>query len=213
MWTSSFLNHKFGNFIWVGPRCKGLCCIWQAVCQVLKDHCTFSTMSPNTFTSLPTKTCACSVMSNSLQPHRLLLARLLCPWDSPDKNTGAACHFLLKGIFPTQKLNLSLLWLMHYQVDSLPLSHLGSLWTVLLFSRSVVSSSFHPHGMQVSLSFTIFCSLLKLMSIEAVQPSHPLSSPSPPALNFPQHQGLFKWVSSLHQVAKVILLNSNFESR
>ena len=39
---------------------------------------------------------------------------------------------------------------------------------------------------------------------DAIQPSHPLSSPSPPALNLPQHQGLFKWVSSLHQVAKVL---------
>ena len=39
---------------------------------------------------------------------------------------------------------------------------------------------------------------------DAIQPSHPLSSPSPPALNFSQHQCLFKWVSSLHQVAKVL---------
>ena len=38
----------------------------------------------------------------------------------------------------------------------------------------------------------------------AVQPSHPLSSPSPPPFNLSQHQGLFKWVSSLHQVAKVL---------
>ena len=38
---------------------------------------------------------------------------------------------------------------------------------------------------------------------DAIQPSHPLSSPSPPALNLSQHQGLFKWVSSSHQVAKV----------
>ena len=37
---------------------------------------------------------------------------------------------------------------------------------------------------------------------DAIQPSHPLSSPSPPALNLDQHQGLFKWVSSSHQVAK-----------
>ena len=34
---------------------------------------------------------------------------------------------------------------------------------------------------------------------DAIQPSHPLSSPSPPALNLSQHQGLFQWVSSLHQ--------------
>ena len=37
---------------------------------------------------------------------------------------------------------------------------------------------------------------------DAIQPSHPLSSPSPPVLNLSQHQGLFKGVSSLHQVAK-----------
>ena len=39
---------------------------------------------------------------------------------------------------------------------------------------------------------------------DATQPSHPLSSPSPPALNLSQNQSLFKWVSSLHQVAKVL---------
>ena len=39
---------------------------------------------------------------------------------------------------------------------------------------------------------------------DAIQPSHPLLSPSPPALNLSQHQGLFKWVRSLHQVAKVL---------
>ena len=39
---------------------------------------------------------------------------------------------------------------------------------------------------------------------DAIQPSHPLSSPYPPAFNLSQHQGLFKWVSSLHQVAKVL---------
>ena len=39
---------------------------------------------------------------------------------------------------------------------------------------------------------------------DAIQPSHPLSSPSPPALNLSQHQGLFQWVSSSHQIAKVL---------
>jgi len=47
----------------------------------------------------------------------------------------------------------------------------------------------------------------------AIQPSHPLLSPSPPAFNLSQHQGLFKWVSSSHQVAKVLDLcwQSNFK--
>ena len=39
---------------------------------------------------------------------------------------------------------------------------------------------------------------------DAIQPSHPLSSPSPPAHNPSQHQGLYQWVNSLHEVAKVL---------
>ena len=39
---------------------------------------------------------------------------------------------------------------------------------------------------------------------DAIQPSHPLLSPSPPALNLSQHQGLFKWVSSSHEVTKLL---------
>ena len=41
---------------------------------------------------------------------------------------------------------------------------------------------------------------------DVIQPSHPLSSPSSPAFNLSQHQGLFKWVSSFHRVAKVLKL-------
>ena len=57
---------------------------------------------------------------------------------------------------------------------------------------------------QASLSITNSQGLLKLMSLELVMPSHPLLSPSPPALNLSQHEGLFKWVSSSHQVAIVL---------
>ena len=46
----------------------------------------------------------------------------------------------------------------------------------------------------------------------AIQPSHPLSSPSPPALNLSQHQGLFQWVSSSHQVAKVLQFQLRHQS-
>ena len=42
---------------------------------------------------------------------------------------------------------------------------------------------------------------------DAIQPAHPLSSPSPSAFNLSQHQGLFQWVSSSHQVAKVLELH------
>ena len=58
-----------------------------------------------------------------LGPHGLLPGRLLCPWDSAGKNTRVGCHFLLQWIFPTQGSNPRLL---HWQADSLALSHEGS---------------------------------------------------------------------------------------
>ena len=64
-------------------------------------------------------------MSNSLQPHGLQPARLLCPWDFPGKKIGVRRHFLLRGIFLTQGFNLCGL---HWQADSLSLSHLASLY-------------------------------------------------------------------------------------
>ena len=50
--------------------------------------------------------------------HGLQPIRLLCPWDSPGKNTGVGCHFLLHGIFPTQRTNLRLLCLLHWHAGS-----------------------------------------------------------------------------------------------
>ena len=58
--------------------------------------------------------------------------------------------------------------------------------------------------------FPVYHQLLELSQIrvhrvsDAIQPSHPLSSPSPPAFNLCQHHSLFKWVSCSHQVAKVL---------
>ena len=59
-------------------------------------------------------------MSDSVNPWTEP-ARLLCPWDFPGKNTGVGSHFSLQENFPTQGLNLNLL---HWQVDSLSLSHI-----------------------------------------------------------------------------------------
>ena len=59
-------------------------------------------------------------------PWTVQSVRLLCPWNSPGKNTGVGCHALFQGIFPTQGLNPCLSFLLRWQVDSLPLGHLGS---------------------------------------------------------------------------------------
>ena len=65
-----------------------------------------------------------------------------CPQDFPGRNTGAGCHFPLQGIVHIQRSNLHLL---HWQADSLPLSHQFS---SVQFSRSVVSDSLQPHELQ-----------------------------------------------------------------
>ena len=66
-------------------------------------------------------------MSSSLRPHGPQSVRRLCPWDSPGKNSGASCQFLLHGLFLNQgRLNSHLLGLLLWWVDSLPLSHLRS---------------------------------------------------------------------------------------
>ena len=74
------------------------------------------------------------------------------------------------------------------------------------FSHSVVSDSLRPHELQHARppcpSPTPGVHSHSRRVSDAIQPSHSLSSPSPPAPNPSQHQGLFKWVSSSHQVAK-----------
>ena len=62
-----------------------------------------------------------SVTSDSLRPRGLQPTRLLCPWDSPGKNTAVGRHFLLQGVFLTQGSNLRLL---HWLAGPLPLGHL-----------------------------------------------------------------------------------------
>ena len=69
---------------------------------------------------------ACLVISNSFAISWAVASRLLCPQHFPSKITEVGCHFLLQGIVSTHVSNLSLLCLLHQQMDSLPLSHLGS---------------------------------------------------------------------------------------
>ena len=59
-------------------------------------------------------------------------------------------------------------------------------------------------GLPVHHQLPEFTETTSIKSVMAIQPSHPLSSPSPPAPNPSQHQGLFQWVNSSHEVAKVL---------
>ena len=64
--------------------------------------------------------------------HGLQSARLLCAWDSPGKNTGVGCRFLLQGIFLTQWLNPHLL---HWQADSFTTEPSGEPFTGIVLSK------------------------------------------------------------------------------
>ena len=147
--------------------------------------------------------------------HSLQPTRLLRPWDSPGKNTGvggmpssrgsswsriepmslmspalASAFFITKS---TWEASIELyVWYQFSSVQSL--SH------VWLFATPRTTAS------QASLSITNSQSLPRLMSIELVMPSTHLilSSPSPPAFNLSQHQGLFQGVISSHKMAKIL---------
>ena len=85
-------------------------------------------------------------------------------------------------------------------------SHSVSVWLFVIWWTAAC---------QAFLSFTISWNLLKLASIESMMPFNYLillSSPSPPAFNLSQHQGLFQWVSSSYQVAKVLELQLQYQS-
>ena len=70
------------------------------------------------------------VVSSSLWLHGLYPARLFCPWDFPNKNTGVGCRFLLQGIFLTQGSNPGL---QHCRQTLYRLSHQGSLSSYILY--------------------------------------------------------------------------------
>ena len=85
------------------------------------------------------------------------------------------------------------------------------------FSRSFVSDSLQAHesqqpGLPVHHQLTEFTQTHVHRVGDAIPPSHPLSSPSPLAPNPSQNQGLFQWVNSLYEVAKVLEFQSQHQS-
>ena len=84
-----------------------------------------------------------------MRPHGRWPTRVLCPWEPLGKSTGAGCHALLRGIFPTQGLNSSLLSLLHRQAGSLPLASPGKS-TGFLHSYKCISSCFSSEGVKLN---------------------------------------------------------------
>ena len=120
------------------------------------------------------------------------------------KNTRVCSLSLLQGNFSTQELNLGLLLAGGFLTSWAACS--------IQFSHSVMSKYLWPHGLQHIRLLCLVptpgaCSNSCFHWVgDDIQPSHPLSSPFPPAFSLSQNQGLFQWVSSSHQVAKVLEL-------
>ena len=121
----------------------------------------------------------------------------LYTWTSSDGQYRNQIDYILwakkwKTIYNQQKQN-----------QELTVAHINS----VQFSHSVVSDSLRLHGLQherlpcPSPTPRAYINSIHWVS-DAIQPSHPLSAPFPPAFNLSQLQGLFQWVSSSHQVAK-----------
>ena len=95
--------------------------------------------------------------------------------------------------------------------------HTNSSKLLLLFSHLITSHSLWPHRLQHA-SFPCpspsprTSSNTRSLVSDAIQPLHPLSSPSPPAFNISQHQCLFQWVGFSHQEANILELRLQYQS-
>ena len=120
-------DSKERNMLWGRPRL----CSQTAGLDISLSSLTSTTLGSSLYAcvSLPEKILRkpTSCMLSHFSHVRLIVTlwivahRLLCPWNSPGKNTGEGCHALLPGIFLTQGLSPHLLCLLCWKMDSLPL--------------------------------------------------------------------------------------------
>ena len=142
------------------------------------------------------------------------------------RKLSSSCSFITYGVILNKYLNihdlqlLLLVPLMWKYYLSIPTNFLGKMiltntfhvTNVIILFSSVTQScpslcdpmDWSTPGLPVHHQLPEFTQTHVHWVGDAIQPSHPLSPPSPPAFNLSQHQGLFQWVSSLHQVAKVL---------
>ena len=141
---------------------------------------------------------SCSVLSNSFVTPWTITPQDPLSWNSPGKNTGVSCQSLLQGIFPAQVLNPGFPQADYLQFEppgkpSTETKWLGPnhFYLSVPFSRSVVSNSLPPHGLQHA-RLPIHHQLPEPTQTpvhhisDAIQLPHPLLSPSPPAFHLSQ---------------------------
>ena len=186
-------------------------------------------------------------MSDSVWPHGRQPTRLPHSWDSPGKNTGVGCHFLLQCMKVKSKSEVaqSCLTLSDPTDCSLPGLSVHGIFQARVLEWGAIAFSSRTHSFSycvwllswscccsvgkscLTLSDSMDCSIPGFLVLHhfleftqthvlwvgnAIQPSHPLPSHFPPAFTLSQHQGLFKWVSSSHEVAKALEFQPQYQS-
>ena len=134
----------------------------------------------------------------------------------PEKHLRGMCHWVwgccgVLQCISLQRNFLEVVWWSSVNLTNSP--QLSNLWGVNCFQFSSVPQScltlcdpmnHSPAGLPVHQQLPEFTQTHIYRVSDAIQPSHPLLPPSPPAPNPSQHQGLFQWVNSSHEVAKVL---------
>ena len=209
-------------------------------------------------------------MSNSVRPHRWQPTKLPRPCNSPGKNTGMGCHFLLQCMKVKSESEVTQshcrifqAWVLEWVDTAFSEANLDTQKTPKKKKKKLSLKQTNEENAQrneikgqgkpltfpcdqfgskhkISLTYIPSVNLYQFSSVtqlcltlcdpmdcstpgfpvhhqlpeftqthvhwvgDAIQPSHPLPSPSPPTFNLSQYQGLFQWVSSSHQVAKVL---------
>ena len=130
--------------------------------------------------------------------------RLLCSRDSPGKNTGVGCHALFQGIFLEGRF---------FTTESPGKPSSASFSSVTQSCPTLCDPmNRSTPGLPVHHQLPEFTQTHVHRVGDAIKPSHSLSSPSPPAPNPSQHQGLFQRVNSSHVVAKVLKFQLQHQS-
>ena len=167
----------------MGLKTRGLISEYYAVCRILGWYIYVCLVAQ----SCPTlcDTTACSLSGSSVHG------------SSPGKNTGVGCHTLLQGIFPTQGSNpgfpycRQILYQLSYQGN--PFIYSVQFSSVTQSCPTLCDPMNHSTpGLPVHHHLPEFTQTHVHRVSDAIQPSHPLSSPSPPAPNPSQHQSLLQ---------------------
>ena len=134
-WHDQLNGHQFELTLGDGERQRSLACCNTWGC---KESDTTELLNNNNKRmkrqAINWRVCiSSSVISDSLPPHGLCPARLLCSWNAPCKNTGVGCHSLLQGIFPIQGSNSGLLhckWILyhlsHHKLEKISANHISN---------------------------------------------------------------------------------------